>query len=141
MSFVLYYYIMRQIKMIRKIIGVALCLLFIVSYAPVLAAEQNQYGTYEKCFIESSGTIINRLALGLFKLRNLAFIIYLNIDYIEDGETSIYDYETGNMLWHQKGEHNILFLFYLGDYSYIKNQDGSIFIALKGITLIAQVYY
>jgi len=103
------------------------------------ATNESRSVTYTDCYIVSSGTIINRLAIGLFKIGNKAFIIYINIGFKDDGNTSIYNDETGDLLWQQQGEHNIILLFYRGNYSYIKNPDGSFFMALDGLTIIAKV--
>jgi len=124
--------------MIRKIIIISLCFLFITTYIPLAGAIKNRSEVYTDCHIVSSGTITNRLALGLFKIGNRAFIIYLNMIYKVDGITSIYD-DDGNLLCNKLGEQNIITIFFRGNYTYIKNPDASIFVALDGLAIIAIV--
>jgi hypothetical protein len=131
---------MRINKMRRQITGLVVCLLLIITFTPLtVATYQNQSGTYQNCFVNSSGTVINRFAIGLFKIGNKALIIYLNVGYKEDGATTIYDDENGNILWNEQGEHSLVLFFFRGNYSYIKNPDGTTFLALDGATLIARI--
>ena len=127
--------------MVRKIILIALCFLFITTYIPAVGAiEKNQSEIYTDCHIVSSGTITNRIAFGLFKIGYRAFIIYLNMIYKEDGITSICD-EDGKLLCNKLGEQNIITFFFRGNYSYIKNPDSSVFISLDGLAIISIVNY
>ena len=127
-------------KMSSKIFGLALCLLFILPNIPVtVATDQNPSVRYTDCYIVSSGLIYNRLAIGLFKIRNIAFIIYLNIGYTQDSITSIYDDENGNLLWQEQGTHNVILLIFRGNYSYVKNQNGSTFLGLEGYSIVAKI--
>ena len=126
--------------MSKKIIGLALCSLFLIAYFPVTGAtDDSRSVTYTECYIVSSGTIYNRLSIGLFKIGNRAFIIYINMGYEEDGNTSIYDDDTGELLWQQQGAHSFILVFYRGNYTYIKNPDGSTFVTMDGLTIIARV--
>ncbi len=123
-----------------KIFGLALCLLFILPYIPVTGAtDQNPSARYTDCYIVSSGLIYNRLSIGLFKIGNKAFVIYINIGYEEDSITSIYDDENGNLLLQVQGTHNVILLFYRGNYSYIKNPDGTTFLSIEGFAVIAKI--
>jgi hypothetical protein len=127
--------------MIKQLTALAVCSLLIITIAPLTGAkDQDRSVTYQNCYIESSGMITNRLALGLFKIGNKALVIYMNIGYEEDGVTSIYDDENGNILWHEQGEHSIILFFFRGNYSYIKDpENGTAFLVLDGLTLIARV--
>ena len=126
--------------MIKQFTVLVVCLLLILTLTPVIeATHQDRSGKYQNCYIESSGKIINRLSIGLFKIGSKAFIIYLKIGYDEDGVTSIYDYEDGSVMWNEEGEHNIILFFFRGNYSYTKFPDGSAFLALNGLTLVAMV--
>ncbi|MDH7507166.1 MAG: hypothetical protein QHH15_05210 [Candidatus Thermoplasmatota archaeon] len=127
--------------MSNKIIGLLICLLFILNCFPVKAEiYPTQSVTYKNCYIVSSGTMVNRLVIGLFKIGNKALIVYMNIGFKEDGNTSIYDEENGKLLWHQEGEHTVIVFFYRGNYSFIKDpEDGSIFVALDGLTIITRI--
>jgi len=126
--------------MIRQLTVLAVCSLLIIIIAPLTEAkDQGRSGTYQNCYIESSGTITNRLALGFFKIGNKALIIYIIIEYKEDGTTSIYDTENGSILWHEEGWHSVVFFFFRGNYSYFKYPDGSAFLAINGLTLIARI--
>jgi len=126
--------------MCNKIFGLALCLLFILPYIPVTGAtDQNPSGRYTDCYIVSSGLIYNRLSIGLFKIGNKAFIIYINVGYTENSITSIYDDENGNLIYQIQGTHNVILLIFRGNYSYIKNQNGTTFLGLEGYTIIAKI--
>lgn len=127
--------------MSKKIIGLVICLLFILTCFPVTGETFNsQSGIYKNCYIVCSGTMLNRLVIGLFKIGNKALIVYMNMGYKEDGNVSIYNEENGDLLCHEQGELSFLVFFYRGNYSFIKNpDDGSIFIAMEGLTLIARV--
>jgi len=126
--------------MSRKLIVLVICLLFIIIYIPAAGATYKPLsGTYKNCYIKSSGTIINRLAIGLFKIGNKALIIYLTLGYRDDGLTKIYASENGNLLWQEQGTHNMMLLFYRGNYSYTKNPDGSFFLAIEGLTIIVTI--
>jgi hypothetical protein len=127
--------------MIKQLTVLAVCSLLIITITPLTEAkDQDRSETYQDCYVESSGTIINRFSIGLFKLGNKALIIYSIIEYSEDGVTSIYDDENGNILWQEQGEHSILLFFFRGNYSYIKDpENGTAFLVLDGLTLIARV--
>jgi len=126
--------------MIKQLTVLAVCSLLIINIAPLIdAKDQDRSGTYQNCYIESSGMITNRLALGFFKIGYKALIIYLIIEYKEDGTTSIYDTENGGILWHEEGWHSVALLFFRGNYSYVKFPDGSAFLAINGLALIARI--
>jgi len=125
----------------NKIIGLTICLLFILINFPATAEiYRSQSGIYRDCYIVTSGTMTNRLTLGLFRLGNKALIIYMNMGYKQDGNTFIYNKENGDLLSHEQGEHSFIVIFFRGNYSYYKDPDtGSIFVAMDGLTLIARV--
>jgi hypothetical protein len=127
--------------MIKQMIVFVTCSLLILTITPLTeATAPNRSGTYQDCYIESSGTIINRFSIGLFKIGNKALIVYTIIEYNEDGLTTIYDHENGNILWQEHGGHNILLFFFRGNYNYIKDpENGSAYLSLDGLTLVTKV--
>jgi len=124
-----------------KIKVLLFCSLFILILTPITeATTQNRFGTYQNCYIESSGKVMNRFSLGLFKLEDKAFIILSIIEYDHDAITSILDEEEGNLLWQEQGAHSVLILCFRGNYSYIKDvQNESTFLALNGLSLIVRI--
>jgi hypothetical protein len=131
---------MGESKINRKIIGLTLSLLFLIINIPTTEAiDQNLAVTYQNCYIKSSGTILNRLALGLFKIGNKALIVYINVGYNVDAVTTIYDEENGNVLWHVEGQHYFYLFFFRGNYSYTESPEGTRYLSLDGPILVARI--
>ena len=74
----------------------------------------------------------------MLKIMNSAFAFFIEIQYGEDGESFIYNVNSGIEKWYHVGSHKLILFIYGGSLSYQNSGDGSLKTLIEGRVLFVK---
>ena len=106
----------------KKRVCILIIMLLITINIPISGAinfEENKINeqtteSFYNCKVVASGITEKQVSMGLIKIKNLAFAFLIEIQYGEDGESFIYNANSGIEEWHYLGAHKLKLIIYRG---------------------------
>jgi hypothetical protein len=131
----------------KKRICILILMLLIAINLPISEAnnfEENKTNeqtteSFYNCQVVSSGITEKQVSMGLVKIMNFAFAFLIEIQYGEDGESFIYNANSGIEEWHHAGMHKLKLIIYRGSLSYQNLGKGSLKTLIDGRVLFVKV--
>ena len=105
----------------RKIFGILVCMLFILTTMVSLVSAEQERNKYRGCYIEASGEISEKDWFAIIRLPNMwktfwfrppldeqkAFVSFWRIIYDSDSTVTIYSEKNGDILWDHNGRQDV----------------------------------
>jgi hypothetical protein len=88
--------------------------------------------SFYNCKIVTSGKTEKQISIGMLKIMNSALAFLIEIQYGEDGESYIYNVNSGIEKWYHVGAQKLILFIYGGSLSYQHSVDGSLKTLIEG---------